>query len=251
MNPIYLLTLGRYYQKYGDQQKSISVLEEAERLDPDFPEIPYSLAVSYFIADDFETAAKLLERAMRLDPKFDRAVFLLGSVRATEAKFAEAERLLTLALELQPQNPYYHVVFGMTLVTENRLTEAEEQFKKTLELKPCYARSLSNGPRLHAHWQARGSGTRTRDGSEPPAEPPGSPLFAWTHVLQDWREGEGRQGAGEVSTISCCRILGTTGAVERGTESRTGSITLTRFGHPAGTKRVLRHSEKAPTKKDR
>jgi len=44
-NPAYLLTLGRYEQKYGDQQSAINALEKAGRLAPDLAEIPYSMAV--------------------------------------------------------------------------------------------------------------------------------------------------------------------------------------------------------------
>ena len=93
-NPAYLLTLGRYYQKYGNQQKALAAIEKAARLAPDLPEIPYSFAVSYFIADQFEEASKYVERALEIDPKFDRALFLLGISRFAMGKFSEAETLL-------------------------------------------------------------------------------------------------------------------------------------------------------------
>ena len=39
-NPIYLLTAGRYYQKYGRQQEALNMFEKAEVQAPNLAEIP-------------------------------------------------------------------------------------------------------------------------------------------------------------------------------------------------------------------
>ncbi len=140
-NPSYLLTLARYFQKYGDQRQAVETLEKAARLDPRNPQIPYSAAVSYFIVDDYGAAAQFLDRALELDPGFDRAIFLLGCIRAALAKFEEAEKLLNQAIKLKPDNPFYYCMYGMLLVTENRLPDALGYFEKTLALNPSYALS--------------------------------------------------------------------------------------------------------------
>jgi tetratricopeptide (TPR) repeat protein len=138
-NPAYLLTLARYYQKYGDQRQAVEVLRKAAQANPTLAEIPYSLAVSYFIADDYDNAAGYLDRAIQLQPDFDRAVYLLACARAAQGKWKEAERLLGRAIQMQPQNPFYPCTLGMILVTENRLDEAVASLQKSLSLKPDYA----------------------------------------------------------------------------------------------------------------
>jgi tetratricopeptide (TPR) repeat protein len=137
-NPIYLLTAGRFYQKYGDQQKALSVLERAAQLAPDLAEIPYSISVSYFITDDFDQAANFSARALQIDPAFDRALFLLGIGRFAQGNFVEAERSLTRALTLKPRNPFHNCFFGMLLISENRLDEALWYLQKTLTIDPSY-----------------------------------------------------------------------------------------------------------------
>jgi tetratricopeptide (TPR) repeat protein len=152
-NPALLLTLARYYQKYGNQQKAVGALEKAARLDPRLAEVPYSLAVSYFIADDYDTAASYLDKAIQLQPDFDRAVFLLGSVRAAQGKFDEAQQVLGRAIQMQPENPFYACTLGMVLVTENSLDEASGYLQKSLTLRPTYALAHYQMGRLLARRQ--------------------------------------------------------------------------------------------------
>ena len=64
-NPLLLLELGRFYQKLGEQQKAIEILQKAAALDQGLPDIPYSMAVSYITADDDSSAVELLERTLR------------------------------------------------------------------------------------------------------------------------------------------------------------------------------------------
>jgi tetratricopeptide (TPR) repeat protein len=160
-NPVYGLTLGRYEQKYGDQQSAISALEKAARLAPDIAEIPYSMAVSYFIADDFAQASKFVERALQLDPNFDRALFLLGIVRFAQGRSSEAEELLGRTRKLRPGNPFYQCFYGMALLSENRMAEALAPLEKAVALDPSYAL---------AHYQLGRLWTRSGRYSEASAE---------------------------------------------------------------------------------
>jgi tetratricopeptide (TPR) repeat protein len=138
-NALYWLTLGRYEQKYGKQREAVATLEKAERLAPDLPEIPYSIAVSYFIGDDFELASKYVDRALEIDSAFARAVFLKGISHFALGKFGESEALLSRALGLEPRNPFYYCFYGMVLASENRDPEARAALEEALSLEPSYA----------------------------------------------------------------------------------------------------------------
>jgi len=149
-NPVFLLTLARYYQKYGNQQKALDALEGAARLAPDLPEIPYSMAVSYFIADDFDSALKFAQESLKIDPSFDRALFLLGIGRFAQGKLPEAEQALAQAEKLRPNNPFYPCFEGMVLLSENRSQEALPYFQRALALDPSYALAHYQLGRLYA-----------------------------------------------------------------------------------------------------
>lgn len=184
-NPVYLLTLGRFFQKYGDQKSALAVMERAEKIAPDFAEIPYSIGVTYFILDDYETASKFLDRAVKLDSRFDRGIFLLGSIKSSQGEDARGEVLLAQALELKPANPFYLTTYGIYLVSQNRVHEALELFHRALVAFPNYAL---------AHYQLG----RTQERLGRPAEArvelekaialqPDLPE-AWYHLAQTYRK---------------------------------------------------------------
>ena len=138
-NVAYLLTLARYCQKYGDQKRAVDLFEQAARIDPELPDIPYGIAVSYFIGDDFDAAADYSSRALKLDATFDRAVFLLGISRFAKSNLADAERLLSRAIELRPDNAFYACFHGMILISTGKLPEAALEFHRAIQLQSSYA----------------------------------------------------------------------------------------------------------------
>jgi protein O-GlcNAc transferase len=149
-NPIYLLTAGRYDQKYGRQQEALNVLKKAEVLAPRLAEIPYSIAVSFFILEKYDETVNYVERALHLEPDFDRALFLLGITRFAQIRPAEAEASLAHAVRLNPQNPYFECFYGMVLYSEGRIPDAQEHFNKAVVLNPSYALAHYQLGRLHA-----------------------------------------------------------------------------------------------------
>jgi tetratricopeptide (TPR) repeat protein len=149
-NVRYLLLLARYYQKYGEQGKAVSVLHEASRLAPNDPEIPYSAAVSYFIAGDYEVSQKFSRRALELKPKFGPALLLLGIVLAAKGHLTEAETPLGMAVDQDPQNPFYHTIYGMVLSSDNQLPEALVHFQTALTVMPNYALAYYQAGRVLA-----------------------------------------------------------------------------------------------------
>ena len=137
-NPLYLLREARYYQKYGNQTRALEILAKAARLAPNLPDIPYSIAISHFIADEYVEAARYAAEAVHLAPADDRAIFLQGiSLFAMLDKRAEA--LLLQAIHLKPRNPFYQCFEGMLLATEDRISEAEQRLRIALDLYPSYA----------------------------------------------------------------------------------------------------------------
>ena len=138
-NLSYLLTLARRWQKHGQQQKAIALFEQARALAPQLADIPYGLAVSYFIQDKFNEAIEFSNRALKLDPDFDRAVFLLGLSRFAKTQLADAEQLLARASGLRPANAFYRCFLGMVLLSAGQPQEAETNFRGSIRLDPSYA----------------------------------------------------------------------------------------------------------------
>ncbi len=105
-NPLFLLQLGRVYQKRGQQNEALAALERARALDPRNVEVLYSIAVSYLVLDNEVKAVEFLDHALEIAPRFDRALFLLGSIDLWKERLDQADKLLTEAVRLQPGNPF-------------------------------------------------------------------------------------------------------------------------------------------------
>lgn len=133
------IELARYDQKFGFQEKALAEYGAAAQLAPDVAEIPYGLAVSYFIQDDFTHAAEFAKRAIELDARFDRAIFLLGISRFATNQLKDAEDLLQQALRLRPDNPFYHCFLGMIQLSADHSAEASSHFREAIRLDPSYA----------------------------------------------------------------------------------------------------------------
>src|SRR6185437_4990162 len=127
-NPVFLMQLGRAYQKCGQQHEALAALERARSLDQQNVEITDSIAVSYLTLGDEQEASDSLERAIEIAPHFDRALFLLGSIDLWKERLDDADKLLTQALHLQPGNPFYHCFLGMLRIQQLRPAEAEREF---------------------------------------------------------------------------------------------------------------------------
>ncbi|MGH9340797.1 MAG: tetratricopeptide repeat protein [Acidobacteriota bacterium] len=134
-----LLTVSRLHQKFGNQKRAVELLKTLIELDDQQPDAFYSLAVSRYILDEYETAMEELQRATALRPEFHQAHFLKALVELNRGSPAKARPHLERAVELQPFNVFYLTIYGMHLAFENDLKGAVEVFQKALSLDPGYA----------------------------------------------------------------------------------------------------------------
>jgi tetratricopeptide (TPR) repeat protein len=135
----YLITLARYHQKLGFQDKAIAEFTEARKLDSSLSEAPYGLAVSYFIQDDFVRTIEFSNKAIQLNPQFDRAIFLLAISKFAKSQFDEAHELLAKAAKLQPSNAYYRCFEGMVSLATDETSQAIASLRESIGLQPSYA----------------------------------------------------------------------------------------------------------------
>jgi protein O-GlcNAc transferase len=135
----YLITLARYHQKLGFQDKAIAEFTEAGKLDSTLAQAPYGLAVSYFIQDDFTRTIEFSNKAIQLNPQFDRAIFLLAISKFAKSQFDEAHELLAKASKLQPSNAYYRCFQGMVSLATDQTPEAIASLRESIRLQPSYA----------------------------------------------------------------------------------------------------------------
>jgi adenylate cyclase len=108
LNPNYApaaVARGIVYIYTGEPAKAIPYLERAMRLDPTVPaQYLHFLGTAYFVARDYETAAKMFKDRIAVNPNTDLSRALLASTFGHLGRAEEARRLWR---ELEEINPRY------------------------------------------------------------------------------------------------------------------------------------------------
>jgi serine/threonine protein kinase/tetratricopeptide (TPR) repeat protein len=108
----------------------------ALRLDPNRPNVRYSLALSLAGSGRLDEALEELQHALALQPNYDDARRELGNVLARQGKLEEAVVELRKAIALRPQFWGHHSALGLRLYQAARYEEAAAAFQRVIELQP-------------------------------------------------------------------------------------------------------------------
>jgi len=135
----YLMTQGRIYQSFNDQQPAIRSFLLADQLRPHSPDTLYCLGMSFFMMEEWERAATHFQHVLALDPDYHKAAFMMGVTEMANMHMPEAKPFLQEALKHQPNNPFYLLQYGVLL---SLLGDPQSGIKEVLiavKLVPSYA----------------------------------------------------------------------------------------------------------------
>jgi tetratricopeptide (TPR) repeat protein len=134
----------------GHLRRGLRALESAQMLDPNNPELCYTIGEYYFHLGD--TVAASLHLSRTLDETGDHfgALLLLGLLAADEGAPETAKEHLQHALTLDRNSFAAHYGLGRIFAREGRRHEALAHFKRALSLRPA--------PEMHylvgrAYWE--------------------------------------------------------------------------------------------------
>ncbi len=111
----YLMTQGRIYQSFNDQEPAIRSFLLADQIRPRCSDTYYFLGMSFFMMEEWERAATHFQHALALDPNYHKAAFMMGVTDMANMHMPEAKPFLEAALKQQPNNPFYHLQYGVLL----------------------------------------------------------------------------------------------------------------------------------------
>jgi tetratricopeptide (TPR) repeat protein len=137
--PQYLLLAGRIEQHLGQHDNALSLLQDAIKLAPKWPDPYYSAGVSLYCEKRYGEAQKYLKESLDLQPDSARAVFLYAVSLVSEGNNQEGETYLRKAVELNPHNAHFRYYLGEILMRQNHLTDAEEVYRQAVRVDPKYA----------------------------------------------------------------------------------------------------------------
>jgi tetratricopeptide (TPR) repeat protein len=152
------ILLSKVFLSVGRVDETITSLQNALKVDPDYEEAHYNLGIEYRLRGQYVRAEKHLRKAIEIDPNYSRAYAELGWVLLKrrkgvrdKAKAIEAIRLLKKSIKLDPEYGWSRVYLANALWGQKKLKAADEQYRKVMEIWPddslpywCYGSFLAD-----------------------------------------------------------------------------------------------------------
>ncbi|MGQ9456551.1 MAG: tetratricopeptide repeat protein [Armatimonadota bacterium] len=123
----------------GDEktyEKARLYARKAESMAPNSPVIKLLAARAEKRLKNYQAAISLIEQAFKMVPNWPDAYFALGTTCEEAGDKAEAEKVYRKLTELQPKNPSALLTLASFLVDQGRIDEARQLFSKIRELDP-------------------------------------------------------------------------------------------------------------------
>jgi tetratricopeptide (TPR) repeat protein len=138
-NPGSWFVQGNFGQLLGARQQvpeAMAHLEEALRLNPDYPEGHVNLGALLVGQRRFDEGAAQYEIALRLRPTLVVVRLNLGALRLYQGRLDEAREQLAAAVRLKPELADAHALLGAVALRQGRTAEAIAEDQAAVRLRP-------------------------------------------------------------------------------------------------------------------
>lgn len=139
-----LLDQGRWLIVLGEPARARAVLERAERLGAQDPELPSALGTTWLASGDAERALRYFQRAVQLGPGQAERWTNLGTALMLRGRLSEAIQSYERALALQPEDARTAGDLGAAHLANHRPDLALPHLSKATQLAPERATFLTN-----------------------------------------------------------------------------------------------------------
>ena len=148
LDPRFALAFARYSQLESwmvhtfnsgpdTRSKARTLAERAIQLQPELPEAHLALGfVSYYVDNDFETAAREFEVAQRGLPNESEAYLALGAIERRQGKWNESNASLEKAVSLSPKDTWSIQNLAINYEMERNFDAANKTIDKALTVNP-------------------------------------------------------------------------------------------------------------------
>lgn len=142
-----LTQLGATYVALNDHAAARNAFEDAIRVDPDYEEALYNLAVLDERVSPHKSV-ELLERAIQIDPNYAMAHQVLGKLAQRAKDLTRAEYHFRRSLEINPADYWSNIYMANFLGVQGRNAEAEQIYRFATSLHP----EISGGIEIFVHF---------------------------------------------------------------------------------------------------
>ena len=130
------LESGKRFSAEGKYREASIQYQNALKVDDDFSEAHYQLALAYEHMGQFSTASQELKRTIDVDPKNLAARVDLGNLLLAAGKISKAQEQASTVLSVQPDNPGAHALLSSIASRQGQNALAIEEIKRAIKLDP-------------------------------------------------------------------------------------------------------------------
>jgi len=122
----------------GEIDKSIEMLKESQKLDPDTYNYPYETAYAYYLKKDNIKAIKELEKVLKYKENNDQCYTLLGNIWDMEGQPEKAIEIYNQGLEKFPNSGRLYFEKGNVLEVLKKYDDALDTWEQGIGVNPSY-----------------------------------------------------------------------------------------------------------------
>lgn len=126
----------------GENQKALSALQQAARIEPRTARVYVGLGFACFKLKKYEEALKHFEHARKLDVTAEHALLGLGVAHAQLEDYEKAENALREAVSSNPDNPVAHFNLGIVCLARQNRDCALSQYNQLKTMDHALAETL-------------------------------------------------------------------------------------------------------------
>ncbi len=131
-----LLALAFVYNKLGDPDKALELLNQAKELAPDNLKLQCAFGICYFKKNDYNMATQFFNSLKENSLEFVTPYIYLAYIKAQQGDIAGAAKILTEAIDKFPRNAFLKNNLAVLYEENNQPEEAERLYREALENEP-------------------------------------------------------------------------------------------------------------------
>lgn len=135
----------------GEFDKSIKLLEEAQKLDPKDYNYPYELGYAYYAQEDYKKALKYFQTCLKMEKSYDRIYQMIGNTQDILGDRSAAFETYEAGLKKCPSSGGLHLEMGNMYLAKEEYNDALAWYEKGVQAEPNFASNYYWASKLYCH----------------------------------------------------------------------------------------------------
>lgn len=136
----------------GDLETALRYGRKALALDPDVPQVHFSLGLVYWQLGEISEALSSIDTALKFDPNYADAYANLAAVKIYVGDYEEGLQAIQTAMRLNPRHPFFYIeIKGRAHFAQGDYAQAAAEFESALQRNPEFTVARRELAATYAH----------------------------------------------------------------------------------------------------